>query len=79
VTFATGRLEEPMLTRAGLAATFKEARPLLVPGRLRRGAVVVGDLLGAMAIVLGIPLVILAVGIPIALCVRLLLWIGGLL
>jgi hypothetical protein len=79
VTFATGRLEEPMLTRAGLAATFNEARPLLIPSRLRRGAVVVGDLLGTMAIVLGVPFVILAVGIPIALCVRLLLWIGGLL
>jgi hypothetical protein len=79
VTFATGRLEEPMLTRAGLAATFNEARPLLVPGRLWRGAVVGGDLLGAMAIVLCIPFVSLAVGIPIALCVRLLLWIGGLL
>jgi hypothetical protein len=79
VTFATGRLEEPMLTRAGLPATFNEARPLLVPGRLWRGAVVVGDLFGAMAIVLFIPFVILAIGIPIALCVRLLLWMGGLL
>ena len=79
MTFATGRLEEPMLTRAGLAATFNEAGPLLVPGRLWRGAVGVGDLFGAMAIVICIPVVILAIGIPIALCVRLLLWIGGLL
>ena len=79
MTFATGRLEEPMLTRAGVAATFNEARPLLVPGRLWRGAGVVGDLLGALAAVLCIPFVILAIGIPIALCVRLLLWIGGLL
>lgn len=79
MTFATGRLEEPVLTRAGLAATFNDARPLLVPGRLWRGAVAVGDLLGAMAIVLCIPFVILAIGIPIALCVRLLLRIGGLL
>jgi hypothetical protein len=30
-------------------------------------------------VVLCIPFVILAVGTPIALCVRLLLWIGGLL
>ena len=78
MTFATGRLEEATLTRAGLAATFNEAR-LVVPGRLWRAAVVVGDLLGAVAIVLCIPFVILAIGIPIALCVRLLLWIGGLL
>lgn len=41
--------------------------------------VVVGDLLAAGAIVLGIPFAILAVGIPIALFVRLVLWIGGLL
>ena len=79
MTFATGRLEEATLTRAALATTFTEARPLVVPGRLWRAAVVVGDLLGAMAIVLCIPFVILAIGIPIALCVRLLLWIGGLL
>jgi hypothetical protein len=79
VTFATGRLEEATLTRAALATTFNEVRPLVVPGRLWRAAVVVGDLLGAVAIVLCIPFVILAIGIPIALCVRLLLWIGGLL
>jgi hypothetical protein len=79
VTFATGRLEEATLTRTALATTFNEARPLVVPGRLWRADVVVGDLLGAVAIVLCIPFVILAIGIPIALCVRLLLWIGGLL
>jgi len=80
VTVAAGRLEEATtLTRAALATTFDEARPLVVPGRLWRAAVVVGDLLGAMAIVLCIPFVILAIGIPIVLCVRLLLWIGGLL
>jgi hypothetical protein len=79
VTFATGRLEEATLTRAALATPFNQARPLVVPGRLWRAAVVVGDLLAAMAIVLCIPFVILAIGIPIALCVRLLLWIAGLL
>jgi hypothetical protein len=79
VTFATGRFEEATLTRAALATTFNEAPPLVVPGRLRRTAVVVGDLLAAVGIVLCIPFVILAIGIPIALCVRLLLWIGGLL
>ena len=71
---ATGQLGDATLTRTALATTFGE-----VPGPLRRAAVVVGDLLGAMAIVLCIPFVILAIGIPIALCVRLLLWIGGLL
>jgi hypothetical protein len=76
VTFATGRVEEATLTRAALATTFN---PLVVPGAFRRTAVVVGDLLGAVALVLCIPFVILAIGIPIALCVRLLLWIGGLL
>ena len=79
MTSATGRLEEATLTSATLATTFNEARPLVVPGRLWRAAVVVGDLLGAVAIVLCIPLVIVATGIPIALGVRLLLWIGGLL
>ena len=79
MTLATGRLEDVALTRAALATTFNQAQPLVVRGSLRRAAVVVGDLLGAVAIVLCIPLVILAIGIPIALCVRLLVWIGGLL
>jgi hypothetical protein len=79
VTFATGRLEDAALTRAAVAATFNQVRPLGVRGPLRRAAVVVGDLLGTAAIVLCIPIVILAIGTPIALCLRLLLWIGGLL
>ena len=79
MTFATGRLEDAALTRAALATTFNQARPLVVRGPLRRAAVLVGDLLGAVAIVLCIPFVILAIGAPIALCLRLLLWIGGLL
>jgi hypothetical protein len=79
VTLATGQLGDVTLTRTTLATMFGEAPALGVPGRLRRAAVVVGDLLGAVAIVLCIPFVILAIEIPIALCVRLLLWIGGLL
>lgn len=79
MTFATGGLERSALTSAGLATTFNPARPLVVPGRLWRAAVVIGDLFAAIGVVLCVPLVILAVGIPIALCVRLLLWIGGLL
>ena len=78
MTFAAGRLEEAPLTRAALA-TFDRAGALIGPGPFRRAAVVVGDLLGAAAIVLCIPFVILAIGTPIALFVRLLLWIGGLL
>jgi len=48
--------------------------PPLVPGLLRRAAMAGGELLAALAIVLCIPFVILAIGIPIALCVRFLLW-----
>jgi hypothetical protein len=78
VTFATGRLDDATLTTA-LATTFKEARPLVVPGRLRRVADIFGDLLALIGIIFCIPFVILAVGIPIALCVRLLLWSIGVL
>jgi hypothetical protein len=78
MTFATVRLEEARLTRAAPTSTFNDARPLVGPGRLWRAAVVVGDLFGAVAMVLCIPLVILAIGIPVALCIRSLLWIGGL-
>jgi len=80
VTFATAaRLEDATLTGTAIATPFNEARPLVVPGRLRRGAVMLGDLLALGGIVFCIPFVILAVGIPIALCVRLLLWITGVL
>ena len=78
MTLATSRLDDAALS-APLTTTFDQARPLVVGGSLRRATVVVGDLMGAMAIVLCIPFVILAVGIPIALCVRLLLWMLGLL
>jgi hypothetical protein len=42
-------------------------------------AMVIGDLLAALGIVICIPVVILAIGIPVALCVRFLLWIAGML
>ena len=61
------------------ATTLVQAGALIVPGPFRRVAGVVGDVLMAVAIVLCFPFVILAIGIPIALCVRLLLWSGGLL
>lgn len=79
VTFAMGHVEQATMTSAGLAPTFSEARPLVVPGRAWRAAVIVGDLFAAVGVVLCIPVVILAIGIPIALCVRLLLWVGGML
>ena len=52
MTFAEGRLAEATLTRAALATRFDQARVPVVPGPFRRAAVVVGDLLGAVAIVL---------------------------
>lgn len=75
MTSATCALE----TSLPLPSAFDEARQRAVPGLLRHAATVIGDLLAAMGIVLCVPFVILAVGIPIALCARLLLWIGGLL
>ncbi len=77
MTVAAERLEGATLTRTALAAPFDQTGALVVPGPFRRAAVVVGDLIGAVAVVLCIPLVILAIGIPIALCVRLLLWMAG--
>lgn len=79
MTFATSRLDVAALPRTALSTTPDRSQSLVVPGPLRRVAEVVGDLLGAVAIVLCIPFVILAIGTPIALCLRLLLWIGGLL
>ena len=73
MTSATERLEKATLARA----TFNEARPLVVRGRLWRGALVVGDLLWLVAIAFSIPFVILAIGLPIALCARLLVWVGS--
>jgi hypothetical protein len=79
VTFTTNRSLAASLTRAPFAATVDQARRLIVPGLLRRGALVIGDLLGAVGIVLCIPFMILAIGIPIALFVRFLLWTTGML
>ena len=79
MTFATGHLEDARLTRAALATTFNRESPLVVRTLLRRAAALAGDLLGAMAIVLCIPFAILAIGAPIALSLRLLLWLVGLL
>ena len=79
MTFATSRLGVAELPRTALSTTLNQGQALVVPGPLWRAAVIAGDLLGAVVIVLCIPFVILAIGTPIALCLRLLLWIGGLL
>jgi hypothetical protein len=79
VTVATSRLEDATLTRGSGVTAFDLVRPLPVPGVLRRAALIVGDLLTGLAIVFCIPFVMLAIGIPIVLCVRLLFWIGALL
>jgi hypothetical protein len=50
-----------------------------VSARLRRLRAAAGDALALIGVVLAIPFVILAIGIPIALFVQLLLWIGRLL
>jgi hypothetical protein len=79
VTVAAGRLAEATLVTAPLARTIDSGATPMVLGPFRRTVLHVGDLLGTIGIVLCIPFVILAIGIPIALCLRLLLWIGGLL
>ena len=79
MTIATQRLEETTLTRALLVTTSNQVWPLVARGPLRRAAALIGELFGAVAIVLCVPLARLAVGMPIALGVRLLLWLGGLL
>jgi hypothetical protein len=79
LTLAARRVEDATLTGAARAPVCDQARALIVSSPFRRAAVVVGDAFGVVAIVLCLPFVILAIGMPIALCVRLLLWIGGLL
>jgi hypothetical protein len=65
------------LTRAPFATAVDHARPLIGPGLPWRAAIAMGDLLGAVGLVLCVPFVILAIGIPIALCLRVLLWLVG--
>jgi hypothetical protein len=74
------------MSRAGALAARAVPTPLtpirsgVLQGRTRwiRSALAVGeDVFLAIGVVLCIPLVILAIGTPIALVVRLLLWIAG--
>ena len=74
---------DALAPRAGTAAhgvpvTMASPAPrLVVPVWLRRAAWLAGELLTMVGIVLCLPLAILAIGIPIALCVRLVLWVLG--
>jgi hypothetical protein len=78
MTTATGRLEGAPLTRVAASAFAHAPRPG-VPGPLQRAGAVAGDLLGAVAVILCLPFVILAIATPIALGVGLLSWLAGLL
>ena len=77
MTLAANRLPAATLTTAPFVTAVDHARPFMVPGFLWRAAIAIGDILMALGIVFCIPVVILAVGTPLALCVRLLLWIAG--
>ena len=57
--------------------TSGQARPLVVRGPLHRAVMILGDVLGAVVLALCVPFAILAVGAPIALLLRLLLWMVG--
>jgi hypothetical protein len=66
---------EATVTSKAFATGLNPTSLLVVPGALRRASAVMGDLLALAGIVFCFPFVILGIGIPIALCVRLLLWI----
>jgi hypothetical protein len=76
VTFTTNR---PLAAALTFPTPVDQAPPLIVPGLLRRAALVIGDLLATVGVVLCIPFVILAIGMPIALLGRFLLWIAAML
>ena len=59
--------------------TSDHAQPFVAPGPIRRVALIVGDILETVAIVLCVPFVIVAIGMPFVLCARFLLWIVGML
>ena len=62
---------------AVLATTRKPARPLTKPGLLRVASEGSIDLFLLLGLVFSIPVIVLAIGLPVAVCVRLLLWLGG--
>lgn len=62
---------------SALATQSDDVRQRVVPSVFRRSAAFIGELLGAMALVLVAPFVILAIGLPIAAVLRLVLWLVG--
>lgn len=80
MTLATARSRDATLpTSAALNASLSYVPRLALSGSLRRTAGAVGEFLALVGIVCCIPFVILAIGLPIALAVRLVLWLGGML
>jgi hypothetical protein len=79
VTFATTRPGRVATAPAVVATAFDHALPPVVPGPIQHAAMVIGELLGTLGILLLIPVAILAIGTPVVLSVRLVLWIVGLL
>jgi len=77
VTVSPAAVRDLKLRSAARPATLGPALVDETPGFLRRAVGAIGDLLGLAAIIACIPIVILAIGTPIALFVRLLLWLGG--
>jgi hypothetical protein len=77
VTVSTAAVRDVTPRSVARPATLSPALVVETPGVLRRAVVAIGDLLGLAAIISCVPFVILAIGIPIALFVRLLLWVGG--
>jgi len=78
VTVVAGRLDGATPARS-VATRFELPRAFVVLSPFQRVVGAVGDMLGVVAVVLCVPFVILAIGLPLALGVRLLLWLGGLL
>jgi hypothetical protein len=76
---ATNRPLAAAFTTVPLAAAVDQVRPLIVPRLLRRGVQVTGDLVTAVGVVLCLPFAIMAISMPIVLCLRFLLWMTGML
>ena len=59
--------------------TYSGQPPAVRAGSMRRASSFIGDVLIGLAIILCIPFVLLVLGAPLALGVRFLLWITGML
>lgn len=73
---AVARTADPMAARNAMHGLASGAA---APGVLRRAVWFASETLALLGVVYAVPFVILAIGIPFALCVRLLLWVGGML